>query len=498
VERTLERATRGGLRDFLGGGFHRYSVDPQWRVPHFEKMLYDNALLVLLFLDLWQATTDPRYSALAQETLDFLEREMSLPEGGFASALDADSAGADGKLAEGLYYTWTPSELVEVLGAERAEVFATAYGVKEGGEVEGRCALREAAALDELAPTLGLTSEALAEQLREDRAKLLTARARRPAPLTDRKAITAWNGLAVRAFARAGFLLGAPRYTARAKRAGEFLWSSHWGERGLARSTLGGVASQERGTLDDHAALGEGFLALLEATGEPAWLERAEALFGALERGYAAPGGGYFLASSQAEGLLFRARPWEEGAEPSGNAMAARGLLRLYAYTGKEEHRARAERLLESFGGSLGRAPSAAPGLWEAWDALWEGPREVVVSVPPGGDPGPMLAALARWPDPHRALVVVQEGDAARRSALERAVPWVADKVAGDKVTAYVCERQVCRRPTTEPSELGKLLEPARLTLEALPPGPPTGEALLDEARARRWDPGARRWRSLP
>ncbi|HEY6100235.1 MAG TPA: thioredoxin domain-containing protein, partial [Anaeromyxobacter sp.] len=333
---TLEKMAAGGIHDQLGGGFHRYSTDAEWIVPHFEKMLYDNALLALAYAEAWQVTQRRDFARVVRQTLDYLLREMTAPEGGLYSATDADSEGEEGR-----FFVWDEREIRDLLGAD-AERFIRFHGVTAGGNFEGRNILR-----------VPRPDEDEWEALAPARAKLRAAREERVHPLRDEKVLAGWNGLAISALAFAGRVLDEPRWIAAAARAAEFVLGRMVKEGRLQRSWLGGEAGVPA-FLEDHAFLGQGLLDLYEATFDPRWLEAAveislklEALFGDPE------GGGWFTTAGDHERLLAREKPTHDGAEPSGASVALLDALRLSAFTTDDRWRAVADRALRHYARSL-------------------------------------------------------------------------------------------------------------------------------------------------
>jgi len=430
---TLEKMAQGGMYDHVGGGFHRYSTDERWLVPHFEKMLYDNALLVVDYLETFQATGRAGFARVARDILRYLERDMSSREGGFYSATDADSLTPKGVREEGWFFTWTPAEIEAALGKERAKAVIAHYAVTAAGNYEGRNILH--------APAL------LAEPLRE---ALYAARGKRPAPLRDEKILTAWNGLAISAFARAALAFGEPAYAARAERAAGFLLAKLRRDGRLLRSFKDGQA-RHNAYLDDYAFLIAGLLDLYEATGNLRWLEEALALDGVLEKRYEDPlAGGFFLTSDDHERLLAREKPAYDGAEPSGNSAAILNLLRMHELTTQDRYRQRAERGLRAFSHSLASAPGSLGHMLLALDFQLDTPKEIVIVTPNARQEAePLLARLRGAFAPNRVLVVVSHADLPAQSKL---VPLLEGKVAQrGKTTAYVCERRVCELPTSDP-----------------------------------------------
>jgi hypothetical protein len=448
---TLERMAAGGIHDQIGGGFHRYSTDPDWLVPHFEKMLYDNALLALAYLEGWQASGRADFAEVAGEILRYAEREMTSPEGGFFSATDADSPNEEGEPEEGWFFTWTPEEIRGVVGVEQARSVNAYFGVTARGNHEGRSVLHRERDAVELALELGIELDPLLATIRAAREKLYQARAQRPAPLRDEKILAAWNGLMISAFARSGFALEEPAYTETARRAARFVLERMREEGRLLRTFKDGRAVGPA-FLEDYAFLIAGLLDLYEADANPCWLREALSLQETLDAHYADDvGGGYFASADDHERLLAREKPGQDGALPSGNSIAAQNLLRLAALTGDDRYRERAAMLFSAFHELLTRAPTALPEMLLALDFDLEPTQEIIVIRPPsGGDLASMLAPLRSAHLPNRVLVVATEGSDFRAHAA--AVPLVAGKLAqGGKVTAYVCENRVCKRPTTDP-----------------------------------------------
>jgi uncharacterized protein YyaL (SSP411 family) len=448
--RTLEKMAGGGIHDHLGGGFHRYATDERWLVPHFEKMLYDNALLTLAYLEGYQATGREALAGVARRTLGYVQREMSAPEGGFYSATDADSLGPEGHREEGYFFTWTPEEIAGTLGRERARAVLAYYGVTERGNFEGRSILNTPRPLDAVAAELGIEVDTLESDLERARASLIEVRSERPAPLRDEKSLAAWNGLMISAFARAAFVLGEDDYAARAARAADFVLT-RMRDGGLLHRSFKDGRARLRGYLDDYAFVIAGLLDLYETAGEPRWLRAAIDLDGVLARSFEDPeGGGYFLIGEGHEPLLAREKPAADGAEPSGNSVQALNLLRLHELTADDGYRRRAERTLAALGPSLSAHPAALPEMLLAVDFYHDVPKEIVIVTPSREEAERLLVELRGAFVPNRVLVVVEVADVAERSEL---VPLVRGKLAqSGRPTAYVCERQVCKRPTTDPA----------------------------------------------
>ena len=446
VTNTLEHMARGGIYDHLAGGFHRYATDERWLVPHFEKMLYDNAQLASLYLEAYQVTGRLDFARVARETLDYVVREMTAPVGGFYSATDADSEGE-----EGLFFVWMAGELRSILDEGEYVVVRSHYGVTEEGNFEGSNILNVTQPIERVAEDLGVSAEQAQELLSTAREKLLGTRGRRVAPGLDDKILTSWNGLMISAFAQAASVLDEPAYLGRARDAARFIFDHVWHEGRLYRSHRG-ERSNTLGFLDDYAFLESGLLDLFEASGERIWLERAVTLQQVLDQHFADnEAGGYFLTSDEHEDLLARAKPDYDGAEPTGNSVAAENLLRLAGLTTDVAYRERAERLLAAFAETMRQQPTSLPRMLSALDFYLDRPSELVfVSPVDGGDVSFFIDRLRDTFLPSRVLVHVREGDALQE--LQTLVPLVAHKVAqGGETTAYVCQAGSCERPTTDP-----------------------------------------------
>lgn len=459
VELTLRRMAAGGLYDQAGGGFHRYATDTAWQIPHFEKMLYDNALLVVSYLEGYQATGATEFAAVALEILRYLQRDMQAPEGGFYSATDADSLSPDGHREEGIYFTWTPEELREALGTERADLVATCYGVARGGNFEGRSILHRDKSVAQLAAELKLSEQELELTLADCRELLYRARNKRPLPLRDEKILASWNGLAISAFARAAQVLGNPELVRVAARAAGFILGNMTANGRLHHSHQEGEPRGEA-FLDDHAFLIAGLIDLFEASGELGWLERSLELTVAVREQFEdGERGGFFMTGPRHEELISREKPAYDGVVPSGNSVMVMNLLRLHTLTGDSLLLQQAERAVAAFTSQLANSPTALAEMLLAVDYLQTTPAEIVI-VAPAGRPDaaePFLAGLRRVLVPNRALVVVCEGEELQRAA--RLIPLLeGKKAAADRAVAYLCENRSCRRPTSDPEEFYRQL----------------------------------------
>ncbi len=459
---TLERMAAGGIHDQVGGGFHRYSTDERWLVPHFEKMLYDNALLTLAYLDGFQVTGRKDFARVAREILRYADRDMSAPGGGFYSATDADSPTPTGRREEGWFFTWTLAEVEAVLGKDRARVALAYYGVTPSGNFEGRSILHTPKSLEQVARDLKMPVGKAGSIVEEARALLYAARAKRPPPHRDEKILMSWNGLMISAFAQSALVFGEPAYARRAERAAEFLLTQMRRNGRLKRSYKDGAARHEA-FLDDYAFLIAGLLDLYEATGRPRWLREAISLDTALEKHYEdETTGGFFLTADDQEKLLAREKPGYDGAEPSGNSVQALNLLRLEEFTTQDRYRARAERTLRSLKGRLAQTPTALSELLLAVDFHLDVPKEVIIVTPATrAEAEPFLARLRASYLPNRILAIATEGE--DLSSQAELVALLQYKVAqGRKATAYVCEEGVCKLPTTDPGEFARQIRGVR------------------------------------
>ncbi len=436
IDKTCTAMARGGMYDQLGGGFARYSVDARWVVPHFEKMLYDNAQLLGVYADWYAVSGDDLARRVVEETADFLLTELLTDQGGLASALDADSDGA-----EGTFYIWTPGELVDVLGGDDGRWVAELLGATEPGTFEhGRS-------------TLQLRADPAATELSRWftlRDRLARARSRRTRPARDDKVVAAWNGLAISGLVRAGLVLENHGLIEAAERAADLLWRLHWVDGRLRRVSRDGTVGEPQGVLEDYACVADGFLALLEATADQRWLERAGALLDVALEHFAADDGGFFDTADDAEALVARPRDPSDNASPSGHSAMVRALARYAALTGSARHRAAAERALGAVRALAERAPRFAGWSLAAAEEMLDGPAELVVVTEDGeGDP---LARIARNTIGAVSLVVHPD-------AVDPTIPLLEGRTLVDgRAAAYVCRNLVCQRPVTEPDELRGLL----------------------------------------
>ena len=450
LEFTLDRMAAGGLRDHVGGGFARYSTDPAWHVPHFEKMLYDNAQLALVYTHAWLRTRSERHRQVAVDTLEYLLREMRDPDGGFWSSEDADSEGVEGK-----FFAWTWSELLELAG----EPAARAFGALPEGNWEGTNVLWHPTPLGEIAAELGMSVEDLQEDVERARNTLRAARERRVRPATDDKVLTAWNALAIRAFAEAGRAFAEPRYIEAAAACASFVRSALRDDSGrLLRSWRRGVAGR-RAFADDHALLGLACLALYEATGDLNWFDEARELGDRLLERFLDPeAGGFFQTADDDERLVVRPKDLEDNAVPSANSAAAELLVRLSLLTGEAELEDRATAALGLVGDVLARAPTGFGHALCALDLLLGPTYEVAILGEPGDAATRTLVGVVAEAA-YRPNVVLAVASPADTRAPEH-VALLRDRTALEgRPTAYVCRRFACRLPVTTPAELAAQLD---------------------------------------
>jgi uncharacterized protein YyaL (SSP411 family) len=451
VEVTLRRMAEGGMYDHLGGGFARYSTDAQWLVPHFEKMLYDNALLARAYLHAWQATHHDAYGRVVEETLGWVLREMTLPIGGFHSALDADSEGVEGK-----FYVWTAGEVDALLGPEDGPLFRRAYDVAEGGNFEGHSILHTPRPLDEAAAAAGVTPGRLRAAIDRGRAVLYEARAKRVWPGKDDKVLTSWNAMMLHAFAEAARVFGREDWLDVATRSAAFLTTALRPEGRLLRTWKDGRAKIPA-FLEDHALLVDALVAVYEATWDTRWVREARAIADDLLAFFWDDETGVFYdTASDAEALVIRPRDVFDNATPSGNSAAVMALLRLGELTGEERYREVAERVLGAMGEMMARVPQGFGQLLCALDFSLSAPTEIAIVGDPAAEETRALARTAsRVYLPNAVLAGKREGDGGG----DALIPLLRDRTAiGGRATAYVCERLACRHPVTTPAALSEQL----------------------------------------
>jgi uncharacterized protein YyaL (SSP411 family) len=439
---TLDKMARGGIYDHLGGGFARYSTDDRWLVPHFEKMLYDNALLSTTYLEAYQLTRDAAYAQVARETLDYVLDRMTSPEGGFYATEDADSEGVEGK-----YYVWSLAEVMDILGPERGKTFAYVYDVTEGGNWEHANILNLPKTIDQAAALLGRDPRELRAELSESRAKLLEIRDRRVPPGKDTKVLTSWNGLMLAPMAEGARILGDERYLDAARKAAGFLLDRMIDADGRLLHSYKDGRARFNGYLDDYANLIDGLTRLYEACGEPRWIEAAVSLARRMiDEFLDRDAGGFFYTGAGHEALIARTKELYDNATPSSNAMAATALLRLSALTGRDDLAEPGRAALEAVRLVMERAPSAAGQSLIALDFLLAPAKEyAIVARPDDNEFRAVLETLASRFLPHKVVAPARVGAA---EASPEVVPLLADRPVKDsRATVYICERMTCQAP---------------------------------------------------
>jgi uncharacterized protein YyaL (SSP411 family) len=451
VDTSLQRMANGGIYDHLGGGFHRYSVDAQWLVPHFEKMLYDNALLSRVYLHAYLVTGNTFYRRIVEETLDYVVREMTSPEGGFYSTQDADSEGEEGK-----FFVWTPEEIEAALSARDAALFMQYYDVTQRGNFEGKNILRVSRDVEEIAKEAKITSKRVQESLRQGREQLFHAREQRVKPGRDEKILTSWNGLMLRSFAEAARYLKRKDYLEVASKNAGFLLGELRVAGRLLRTYKDGRAHL-KGYLEDYIFLADGLLALYEASFQARWftearklVDEAIALF-ADERN-----GGFFDTGSDHEELISRPKDSMDNATPAGNSVAADVLLRLAAFTGEEGYRQRADDYLRPIADVMAQHPQAFGHVLGALDFALSPVKEfAIMGNPTEADTLSLLEVINGRYLPNSVLACADPAD----DEAIQAVPLLADRPLKEgKATAYVCKNFACLAPINTAEELEQLV----------------------------------------
>ncbi len=464
---TLRKMAAGGMYDHLGGGFHRYSVDERWHVPHFEKMLYDQAQLVSVYTEAYQITRENRFAEVVEKTLEYLVRDLAAPEGGFYSAEDADSLPSQTatEKKEGAFYVWTDSEINTVLSADESLVFRRTFGVEKGGnvrsdsdphrELSGQNVLFLQNDAELVAKLTGKTQSEVENLLASAQKKLFQTRAQRPRPHLDDKIITAWNGLLLSALARTYQVFRNPIHLEHAQRTAGFLRSRLHTER-LMRSYRQGPSAVP-GFAEDYAFLIQGLLDLYEADFDHQWLQWAVELQTEFDGRFADPNGGFFSTEGDATDILFRLRDDHDGAEPSANSVAAMNLIRLSRIFGRADYESTATRLISSFQEVLDRQPAAMPQMLGAVDALLADPLQIVIATRNPVDDALLQAAQTAYL-PRRVLLLAD----GKEGWLAQQVPELGgmDLIDG-RSAAYVCRNFACELPITDPDALAaKLTKP--------------------------------------
>jgi hypothetical protein len=451
VTHTLTQMAEGGIYDHLGGGFHRYSVDEKWLVPHFEKMLYDNAQLTRSYVDAFRITKNPLFKRIVEETLAYLLREMLQPEGGFYSTQDADSEGEEGR-----FFVWRYDEVLRILGEEEGEIFCRVYDVSEIGNFEGKNILHPILSPEQAAKFFRKDLGEIERLLAAAKVKLFQERERRVKPFRDEKILTSWNGLMLSGLAEAYKVIGDESYREAAEKTVAFIFARMFREGYLLRTYKGGQAKLY-GYLDDYAFLAGGLLDLYEATFERSFLERTLELTEIMIREFWDDvDGGFFYTGRSHEQLISRTKPAFDGSVPSGNSVATQVLLRLYHYTGREEYLRRAEKILRLYYDTMVQQPFGFAHMLGALDYYVEKPKEIVL-VGQKKDPTTQafLNKIHSFYLPNKILQLVEPGE-----PLGKISPLLEGKTQlNGKTTAYVCHNFSCSPPVTEREELEALLE---------------------------------------
>jgi uncharacterized protein YyaL (SSP411 family) len=442
---------KGGIYDQIGGGFHRYSVDACWLVPHFEKMLYDNALLSRVYLHAYQATGKQFYRRIAEETLDYVLREMADKNGGFYSSQDADSEGAEGK-----FYVWTPAEILEALGKEEGELVSKYFGVTKGGNFEGKSILSQALEIKSLAAELGIVPEEVGARIARAKARLREKRAQRVLPHRDEKVLADWNGLMLASMAEAASVLERDDYLKAAIANATFLTKALYDGETLKHSCRDGQA-KVNGFLSDYALGCEGLLALYQATFQGLWLNIAKKLADTMLEQFWDEGRGYFYDTAHGhETVLVRPRNIYDNALPSGSSAAAFVLIELARLTDNKEYEKVAATAILSTQGSMLRYPPGFGHWFCALDLYLTKPLEIAMVGCPG-DPATksLMRVINERYLPNKVLAVSDQDEPTRID-----IPLLRDRGMIDKKpTVYVCENRVCKMPVTEPHDLEMLLD---------------------------------------
>jgi uncharacterized protein YyaL (SSP411 family) len=440
---TLDKMAAGGMYDQLGGGFHRYSVDERWLVPHFEKMLYDNALLAVAYLEAFQATGNAEYERVVREVCDYVLREMTDNAGGFLSTQDADSEGEEGK-----FFVWTPDEIEAVLGTDRGKTFCYVYDVSDAGNFERHNILNLPKTISQCAKILSRNEAELRSELNESREKLFAVRKQRIHPGLDDKVIVAWNGLMIDALAQAGATLAEPRYLAAGVKAAGFLLSQVRRDDGrLLHTWRGGVAKLDA-YLDDYAALANGLVSLYEATFDERWIEEAAKLADTMLAQFVdAERGGFFYTADDHEALIARQKDLLDGATPGGNSLAATALVRLGKLTGRSDYLEAAEKTIQAAAAMLSQSPTAAGQMLIALDMLLGPTKEIVLLGDPANAITAQTLSILRKQFLPNKVVALRKDATVEPSLLD---PLFAGKqLATEQPTLFVCENFTCQTPVS-------------------------------------------------
>jgi len=451
VERTLDMMQRGGIYDHLGGGFARYSVDEKWYIPHFEKMLYDNALLAQVYLSLWVIDQSDFYREITEEVLDYVLHDMTHPEGGFYSAQDADSEGVEGK-----FYTWTKKEIEEALGQEESQSFCSLYNVTEVGNFEGRNVLFLKDRVEEFAVKNGIEAQLLEEQLIEQKKKLFEIREKRERPFKDDKILCAWNGLMISAMAEAGFAFQNPRYIEAARSSARFIKDNMWKDGQLFRRWRDGEAKFNAG-LDEYAFLIKGLLSLYEAGCGTEWLHWSVELTNILWNQFKVQDGAFYQSDGMDPYLILRKCQFADGAEPSGNAIHCENLLKLYQITWEPHYWKQAEDILKAAKSYIDTYPLGYSYHMMNLNRYYDesSPTIVVAFNNDREHEKELIHLLSKQFIPHKVVIWRDPSD----EVLFNLIPFSREQVPLDgKTTLYICKQKVCQKPLTEFTEMTEVI----------------------------------------
>lgn len=449
VKLTLDKMAAGGIYDQVGGGFHRYSTDNEWLVPHFEKMLYDNALITIDYLEAYQLTKNPNYKRIVNEILHYISRDMTSEKGSFYSATDADSTTAGGESEEGYYFTWDEKEILSAIGKYHSNIINKFYSVNSDGNFEGRNILNTTSSINEFSKEIDINEKELRQVINESNNLLYQYRNKRAKPLRDEKVITSWNGLMISAYAKAGLILNNPDYTNRATKSAQFILDNLFINKRLLRIFNDNTAKYNA-YLNDYAFFIAALIDLYESTGSIKWLNHAINLDNILELHFEDKiGGGYFMTSDDHEKLISRDKPDYDGALPSGNSVQILNLLRLALFTGKKNYKQRAESALKSFSKTLENSPMGLSKMLLAVDFYYSEVKEIIIITPQEKkhESEDFINVLRKTYLPNRILSVISEGS--DLNLQRKSIPIAEGKTAiNGKTTAYVCKFGACELPT--------------------------------------------------
>jgi len=446
VEKSLQGMANGGLYDHLGGGFHRYSTDERWLVPHFEKMLYDNALLIITYLEAYQIIGKPFYADIARATLDYMVREMTDPGGGFYSSQDADSEGEEGK-----YYVWQKQEIDKILGQDESKLFCDVYGASQEGNWEGKNILNLRRSLQGIAEQYNTSLQELAIRLEEARQKLFETRLKRISPDKDDKILSAWNGLMISAMCKGFQVLGEKKYLLAAEKAIAFVLEKMYIKDRILRTYRTGK-SQINGYLSDYALLSAALIDLYESTFDLSFLEKAiEINQLMLQKFYDEKQAGFFFTASDHKHLLIRTRNPYDNAIPSGNSVAVSNLLRLSEFTGDSSLKQKAEQTIKLYTAQIQRSPSGFAFLLSSTDYFWSKPKEIVVAGDRNSDlVTDMFAAIHSRYLPNKVIAYADPALSKREVESSKILPLIEGKISSNgEAKIFVCENYTCQNPFT-------------------------------------------------